>query len=331
MQRIRTGAARLALEAEAANGWKLGLQIIPVGINFSVRKSFRGLVFVNVGRPIQPERYRQEQARDPQAGVSALTAEIQAGMERQVYHVPRRELEGVVQAIEYLYRHDLESEFHPATPGQELALRRSIVESVEYFNDTQPERLLDLERALAGHTRKLRRMGLDSANFRQYLAVPPAWKHLALDLGLYALGAPLYVYGVVNNVLAYLPPRAFARLVAKKETDYATARFLAGLLVVPVCYAGQTYLVAHFFGWYRALLYLATLPVSGLFAYSYRQRFDSCLGRLRFILTRATARRAIVRLRRERSALLAEIERGRAEWLGTRQAPEATGQVAGKN
>ncbi len=329
VQRIRTGAVRIALEAEALHDWRLGVKIIPVGINFSHRKSFRALVFLNLGRPIETGRYREDYLRDPQRAVAALTAEIQAGMERQVYHIPRRELDGVVHDIESLYRQDLESEFGPATPAQELALRRSIVESVEYFNDTQPERLLDLERAMTAHTRKLRRLGLDGANFRELLAMRPAWKRLLGDLGLYALGAPPFFYGAVNNFLAYAPPRLFARLVAKKETDYATARLLVSLPAVPVCYAGQTYLVARAFGWRVALLYLVTLPVTGLFAYGYRERLKRFWARLMFHVKRATGRRLIVKLRRERRALLAEIERGRAEWITRKRASGARHQVSG--
>lgn len=46
-------------------------------------------------------------------------------------------------------------------------------------------------------------------------------------------GFPVFVYGSAVNGLPYLTPRWLARRLAKKKTDYATARFLASVVAVP--------------------------------------------------------------------------------------------------
>jgi len=62
VQRIKTGAARLALGYEAERPG--ALRVIPVGLNFDARKSFRGRVLVSFGPaiPVPPylDAYRQD-------------------------------------------------------------------------------------------------------------------------------------------------------------------------------------------------------------------------------------------------------------------------------
>jgi len=55
VQRIKTGAARLALGYESER--PAALRVIPVGLNFDARKSFRGRVLVSFGPPIPVTPY----------------------------------------------------------------------------------------------------------------------------------------------------------------------------------------------------------------------------------------------------------------------------------
>ena len=47
LKTVKTGAARMALELEHRHGGKLGLQIIPVGLNLSAKEKYRSEVLVN--------------------------------------------------------------------------------------------------------------------------------------------------------------------------------------------------------------------------------------------------------------------------------------------
>jgi 1-acyl-sn-glycerol-3-phosphate acyltransferase len=77
---LKTGAARIVLEAEARRG-PLSIRIIPVGLNYEAKERFRSRVRVQVGQPIDPAsevaRYRSE----PGAAVRALTARIAEGLD----------------------------------------------------------------------------------------------------------------------------------------------------------------------------------------------------------------------------------------------------------
>jgi 1-acyl-sn-glycerol-3-phosphate acyltransferase len=51
MAPLRTGAARIALLAEARRGWSLGLRIQPVGLTYSRKHAFRGRVIAASASP----------------------------------------------------------------------------------------------------------------------------------------------------------------------------------------------------------------------------------------------------------------------------------------
>src|SRR5262249_53012575 len=84
--RIRTGAARLALEWEAGRlaEPREPLALIPVGLTFDARKSFGSRVRVAFGEPIAVTPYLAAYREDVVKAVDALTTAIQWGMQAQV-------------------------------------------------------------------------------------------------------------------------------------------------------------------------------------------------------------------------------------------------------
>ena len=60
LRELKSGAARIALEAEMRNEGKTGLKIIPVGLNYLQAYKFRSSILVNIGQPIEVSSYVEE-------------------------------------------------------------------------------------------------------------------------------------------------------------------------------------------------------------------------------------------------------------------------------
>jgi UMF1 family MFS transporter len=77
---VKTGAARIVLEAEARFG-PLGVRVVPIGLGYESKGEFRSNVAVQVGAPIDPKSevalYRDRKV----AAVRGLTDQISAGLE----------------------------------------------------------------------------------------------------------------------------------------------------------------------------------------------------------------------------------------------------------
>src|SRR6266480_295858 len=315
--RIKTGAARMALAYDAERPGALG--VVPVGLSFEARKSFRGRVLVSFGPPVPVTPYLDAYRRDPTKAVEALTTAIQWAMEAEVVHVERIDTTELVRAVEELYRGDLARELAEERGlGSEqidpIRLSRAIVDAVNHFKARDPERVERLWHGIEGYRALLALYRIKDEAVR---ARPePPRPRQRLRRGWEALvGFPLFAYGACVNLLPYWIPRWTARRMARKETDYATWRFLASVVAYPLFWGIEIWLVARLLGAAWALAFAVSLPLSGVVAYRYWVGAGRFTSRLRFTVLALTREHAARRLTTERQAIIAELERAKAEYL----------------
>jgi len=317
VQRIKTGAARITLAYEAERPGEL--RLVPVGLTFDARKSFRGRVLVSFGPPVPVAPYRDAYRQDPVKAVEALTTAIQWAMEAEVVHVARIDATQLVRAVEGLYRDELARELAetggvPRGRIDPIRLSRSIVDAVSHFRARDPERVERLWQRIEGYRALLAEYHVKDEAVRARLE--PQRRARRIRLGWQAVvGLPLFAYGASVNLLPYWIPRWTARRMARKETDYATWRFLASVVAYPTFWGIEVWLVARVFGAAWALAFALSLPLSGAVAYRYWVGAGRLKGRLRFNVLALTREHAARRLTAERQAILTELEHAKAEYL----------------
>src|SRR6267143_1131027 len=287
VQRLKTGAARIALAWEAAH--PRTLTMVPVGLTFEARKSFRARVLVSFGARLPLHAYADAYREDPVKAVDALTRHLQEAMEAEVVNVERIDDARLLQAIETLYRDVLARAVMDARGEaiwQRIRTYRALLAQYHLRDETVRARL---ERLPARHR------------------IIYSWDAV--------VGFPFFLYGTLVNVLPYLVPRWLAQHMARKETDYATVRLLASIVAFPLFWGLQTWLVLRAAGGLVAALFALSLPLSGLIAYRYLAGAGRFGSRLRFAVLTATQSAGARRLVAEREAIVAELERATAEWL----------------
>jgi hypothetical protein len=317
VQRIRTGAARIALGYESERPG--ALLLVPVGLSFEARKSFRSRVLVAFGEPLRPSAYLDAYREDPGKAVDALTQDLQSAMEAQVVNVERIDDQRLVAAVEELYRDELveqvmESRGLGRRAVDPVRLSRSIADAVRHFKATDPGRVASLWQRIQAYRSLLAQYRLRDATVRARRQRLPARRRLVYTWDAVA-GLPLFGYGAVVNALPYYVPRWLARRLARKETDYATIRLLASIVAFPLFWGLETWLVARLAGGWWALAFALSLPISGTIAYRYLIGAGWLRVRLRFAALAATQSQAARRLVAEREAIVAELERARRDYL----------------
>ena len=317
VQRIKTGAARIALGYEAKT--PRALRLVPVGLSFEARKSFGGRVLVSFGEPFAVSPYLPAYRDDPVKAVEALTTAIQWAMESQVVHVDRIDAAELVRAVEELYRRELVRELRSERGLAEnqidlVRLSRTIVEAVNHFKERDPGRVEDLWQRIQGYRALLLRYHVRDDAVRRRLAPPPARTRLVHSWQA-IVGLPFFVYGALVNALPYFVPRWLAHRMARKETDYATVRFLASVVAFPVLWGLEIWLVARALGPSWAVLFALSLPLTGLLAFRYLRGAGRLGQVLRFstfsLMHEGDARHLVA----ERQALIADLDRAKNEYL----------------
>jgi 1-acyl-sn-glycerol-3-phosphate acyltransferase len=317
VQRLKTGAARIALAWEAAHPRTLAM--VPVGLTFEARKSFRARVLVSFGARLPLHAYADAYREDPVKAVDALTRHLQEAMEAEVVNVERIDDAQLLQAIETLYRDVLARAVMDARGVgprgvDRVRLSRSIVEAIGWFKAREPARVEAIWQRIRTYRALLAQYHLRDETVRARLERLPA-RHRIIYSWDAVVGFPFFLYGTLVNLLPYLVPRWLAQHMARKETDYATVRLLASIVAFPVFWGLQTWLVRSTAGGLVAALFALSLPLSGLIAYRYLAGAGRFGSRLRFAVLTATQSAAARRLVAEREVIVAELERATAEWL----------------
>jgi 1-acyl-sn-glycerol-3-phosphate acyltransferase len=317
VQRIRTGAARIALGYEVDHPG--ALRVIPVGLSFEARKSFKGRVLVSFGEPIPIAAYVAAYRADAAKAVEALTTAIQWAMEAQVVHVDRIETAEVVRAVEELYRGDLIRELREErgladTQIDLFRLSRTIVDAVQHFKAREPERVERIWQRIQGYRALLRAYRVKDEAVQARLGHPPTRRRLRRTGGAIA-GFPIFLYGAAVNALPYFVPRWLARATARKETDYATTRLLASIVAFPLFWGLEVWLVARLAGRGWAALFTLSLPLTGVVAYHYFRGLGRLRRALRFGVLALTRDQVARELIAERGAVIAELDRAKTDYL----------------
>jgi glycerol-3-phosphate O-acyltransferase/dihydroxyacetone phosphate acyltransferase len=322
VQRIKTGAARIALDYESrrrAGATGASLVLIPTGLAFEARKSFGGRVRVSFGEAIALTPYVELFAQDPVKAVDELTTAIQWGMEAEVVHVERLDNATLVREVESIYRDRLVRELQEErglSAGQidTVRLTRSIADAAAYFEAHAPERVAELRDSIGHYRAMLAAYQVRDQAVRERIEPPPVRQRLSRGWKA-AIGLPVFGYGLVTSGLPYLLPRWIARRTATKETNYATTRLLASVVAVPLFWGVETWIVWRLAGALWAIGFFLSLPVSSILAYHYLRGLGRLRAQARLGLVALTRHQAATRLLAERRRLIDLLERAKNDYL----------------
>ena len=322
VQRIKTGAARIALDYESrrrAGATGKPLVLIPTGLAFEARKSFGGRVRVSFGEAVALAPYVDLFAQDPVKAVDELTTAIQWSMEAEVVHVERLDSATLVREVEAIYRDRLVRELQEErglSAGQidTVRLSRSIADAAAYFEAHAPERIAELRDSIGHYRAMLAAYRVRDQAVRERIEPPPVRQRLNRGWKA-AVGLPIFGYGLVTSGLLYLVPRWIARRTATKETNYATTRLLASVIAVPLFWGVETWIVWRLAGALWALGFFLSLPVSSILAYHYLRGLGRLRAQARLGVVALTRHQAATRLLAERRRLIDLLERAKNDYL----------------
>lgn len=327
LKQIKTGAARIAFEAEERRGWTLGVKLIPVGLWFAHAPRLRSKVIVRFGHPIAISHLRDAYGKDPKAAVLDLTAELEQALEKLIVHIEELSQTQIVADVRRIYLDEIVGE-RKGNLDTELQATQEIARAAHIFLRKDPERASRLARRVSAYLRLVDRVGLNDKLLKQR----GRDVHVTSETARFVWGAfllPIAIYGLVVN---YFPIRAAywaGRLFAPTASVVATARFFAGLVLVLCTYPLEIFLAWKAWGTVGASIFATSLPTTGLLAVRYPHLFSVVVDRLRSVFFRKTRRRFIVMLRRRRARLVSELDLLRKEYLSLRDGVASEGAPAG--
>ena len=312
---LKTGAARIALGAEARHNFKLGLRVLPVGINYFDPQRFRSDVLINVAPPIRVADYAAAYYQDPTAAADQLTEDIRRHLEQRLIITRDAAEDELVQQLESTFTGHL-IEDDPRTLYDNFQLSRNLLQAVAYFEKHDPGHLGEVREKLAAYLEDLKRLKInDEALERTGRADTRTARAIKAGLQL-ALGLPVYLYGALNNYLPYKLPSMVAKRATKEVEFVAPIMLVVGMITFSLGYTAQIALVHHFTqDWRWTLLYGLSLAPTGFYALYYANKLASRLRRLRALRLFRHQRPVMESLLRQRATILRLLNEARQAYL----------------
>ncbi|UCE07467.1 MAG: 1-acyl-sn-glycerol-3-phosphate acyltransferase, partial [bacterium] len=266
---IKTGAARVALQAEDRNNFELNLLIIPIGINSLHPGKFRGSVLVNIGDPITVKKYLQAYQQDPVEAVNKLTAEIQKGMEACAFHIQDNSLTNIFEALKIVGIDEIK--LPPKNVKRETEKIYRIIKTLQQkFADKKIGE--DGEQSVSSKRLKSISQDLnDLANRMQALAISGhPFQGMKTGLKFIAflfriiLGLPFIIPAILANVLPFILSKNLGQKLAGKDLTLIPAgRLMMGTVIFLFFYLLFFRILAFSIGLFKAVVTCALLLAGG--------------------------------------------------------------------
>jgi glycerol-3-phosphate O-acyltransferase/dihydroxyacetone phosphate acyltransferase len=251
---LRTGAARIALSAEAEAGWKLGLQVVPVGLWYQSKTLFRTAALVVIGPSFDLADFAPAYAADPRQAVKQLTDQIDVRLDTVVLQAENAELLNGLQVVASWTAPE-----EPETLEEHHARVGALLAAYQRLREANPARLEQIEQQARRYARVLRTLGIGDP---WSLELPEAHRRrigwlifaLVVCFPLAAVGAALS-YGPYR-LAAPLAPRA----VGPHDEVISTGKLILGSVLVFIGWLVEAIVVGALSGALWGLLLFVAAP-----------------------------------------------------------------------
>jgi 1-acyl-sn-glycerol-3-phosphate acyltransferase len=305
---LKTGAARIALGVVAQDP-TLALKIVPAGLYYTAKATFRSAALLHFGEPLAVEPCEHGADGEPaHEAARELSARIERALRDVTLNAEHAHARATISRAERVFSAEGMAD-GGRTLARELELRRQFLAGYAFHFERAPARLAALDARLSRYEETLRLAGLDPEDLSAGSAGAGAVvRHVVTRVLPVLCLVPLAAVGFFLHYPAYRLTGALATRLARKSDDLvSTIKIVASMLLFPLTWIALACAAGWAAGWRGVLVALAVAPACGWIAVRFAEELDGFVGgarALRFYLTR---RRFFKELLDERRRLRAEI------------------------
>jgi glycerol-3-phosphate O-acyltransferase/dihydroxyacetone phosphate acyltransferase len=304
---IKTGAARISLAAVSSNEVK-SLKIVPAGLYYTSKTSFRSSALLYFGNPIPVEPVELDfQGNPPREAVRELSDRIERALREVILDAHQNEALQTISRAERIFS-SASDDGGSESLKEELQLQQRFIKAYSVLQHTQPDRLRQLEIKMIRFEEELNQAGVDPDEL-----TPPSstlnvfWRILKRSLTFLVLLGPALL-GTFVHYPAYRLGGYLATTLSKNSEDViSTIKIISAMLLFPLTWIAVAVVFYLTIGWRAAAIALIVIPLSGYVAIIFHEELDQSLGGLRVLMFFIMRRRFFVRLLAERKSIKNEI------------------------
>jgi 1-acyl-sn-glycerol-3-phosphate acyltransferase len=304
---IKTGAARISLAA-VSTGEVSDLKIVPAGLYYTSKTSFRSSALLYFGTPlaVQPVQLEPD-GSPPRDAVRALSAKIEQALRDVILDAHHEEALQTIARAERIFSaeaHNGEQE----SLKEELQLQQRFNRAYPLLQAAQPERLRRLETRMIRFEEELNQAGVDAEELSAPRSTLSVFAAIVKRSLLFLLMLAPAVLGTVAHYPAYRLGGYLATKFSRDSEDViSTIKIISAMLLFPLTWLIIATALYLSLGWWAAVLALLVIPVCGYLAIIFFEELDKSIAGIRVLTFFLVRRRFFVQLLAERKAIRNEI------------------------
>lgn len=319
---FKTGTARIAFGAETRNDFSLGIQLVPVGINYSNPHRFQSDLLLDFGNPIKVSDYRELYTSDPVEAVNKLTADMENALRDRIITIDGKRWFELSERVAEIVKTEPEAFVGSSEDGEFdwYLAKKDINGAIDYFKKSKPELLSQLEENTSEYLQMLRRLSLSKQSVKLRKGYFNLENHLPSLVIFLMVLSPVFVIGFILLGPPFFLTRFLAKVIVKR-TDFMGSVILAlGLLLFTLFGVIEAYILYNITGsWLAGLGLFIVLPVLGLFTHKYYVHLLHFIRNRRWIAIDARKEKLAKYVVNEKKILLRKIKDAYKEYLKTKQ------------
>ncbi|MDP6849964.1 MAG: lysophospholipid acyltransferase family protein [Planctomycetota bacterium] len=304
LQKLKTGAARMALGAEALAGIPLGTKVVPVGVVYRSKTRFRSNLAVEIGEPVDVAPFVDVWNQNSKEGALALTNEIDIALREVMLDLERWEDFPILELATKILGDDC---------GHRVTHLRNLASQGKESFEKNPKKLLRLKERLAGFDSRLKQLGLSVEQLDAPCSPGRVAWFTVQNVVATLFGLPLAALGF----LFWFPPTLLivaALRIGKPEEDIvATVKVLGGCLFFPMWIGCSIWLSRAVFNLnsfhlFDYLMVFSFLGFSGIYGSFFFRRRREAWEEFMVLVRLLSMKRLRSYLTSERDSLLKELQ-----------------------
>ncbi len=306
---LKSGAARIALGAASAGNRNLDLKIVPCGLYYTAKTTFRSSALLYFGEPLKIEPVAlNEDGEPPREVVAEVSSRIEHALREVVLNAEHEEALHTIARAERIFSSELGQKEEGPGLAREFELRRRFIEGYASLRQHAPERLAALTSRITRYEEELNQAGIDARDLNAPNSPVALALHALTRVVLFLILLPFVVLGTVAHYPAYKLSGYFAVKYSYSYDDVvSTIKILAAALLFPLTWAVIATLCYWLPGWQWAIVSLVLVPLSGYAAVRFYEELDRFIAGARSLVFFITRRWFFKKLLVERRAIHNEI------------------------
>jgi len=304
---IKTGAARIALAA-VSTGEVGNLQIVPAGLYYTSKTSFRSSALLYFGKPFVVAAVELDvHGNPPREAVRELSQRIEKALREVILDAEKNEALQSISRAERIFSSALDASGNESLTD-ELQLQQRFSKAYSVLQHNEPERLRRLEVRMIRFEEELKQAGVDpdelappSSTFNVFRAI------VMRSVVFLVMLAPALVGTIIHFPAYRLGGYLATKFYRNSEDVISTIKIISAMLLFPLTWIVVGIVFYVTLGWLAAAGALLIIPACGYLAILFFEQLDESLGGLRVLTFFLMRRRFFVRLLAERKAIKNEI------------------------